>query len=69
MVDMVEEVEDIIMLLGLLGPLKLRNILLQLPCMVKPTLVEVEEQDRSQTLELVQLDLVMEVLVFLLLDL
>tara|TARA_B100000085_G_scaffold237988_1_gene227286 strand:- start:228 stop:602 length:375 start_codon:yes stop_codon:yes gene_type:complete len=69
MVDMVEEVEDIIMLLGLLEPLKLRNILLQLPCMVKPTLVEVEEQERSQTVELVQLDLVMEVLVFLLLDL
>jgi hypothetical protein len=69
MVDMVEEVEDIIMLLGLLGPLKKRNILLQLPCMVKPTLVEVEEQEHSQTVELVQLDLVMEVLVFLLLDL
>ena len=69
MVDMVEEVEDIIILPVQAAPLKMRNILLQLPCMVKPTLVEVEEQDRSQTMELVQLDLVREVLVFLPLDL
>jgi hypothetical protein len=37
--------------------------------MVKPTLVEAEEQEHSQTTEMVQLDLDMEVLVFLPLDL
>tara|TARA_Y100001937_G_scaffold126730_2_gene196788 strand:+ start:194 stop:568 length:375 start_codon:yes stop_codon:yes gene_type:complete len=68
MVEMVEEVEDII-ILPTVVPLKVKMISLQLPCMVKPTLVEAEEQEHSQTQEMVQLDLVMEVLVFLLLDL
>jgi hypothetical protein len=68
LVEMVEEVEDIIIPPKVV-PLKVKMISLQLPCMVKPTLVEAEEQEHSQTTEMVQLDLDMEVLVFLPLDL
>tara|TARA_Y100000356_G_scaffold130273_1_gene132342 strand:+ start:30 stop:404 length:375 start_codon:yes stop_codon:yes gene_type:complete len=68
LVEMVEEVEDIIIPPKVVL-LKVKMISLQLPCMVKPTLVEAEEQEHSQTTEMVQLDLDMEVLVFLPLDL